>query len=62
MILPSVPLKCLGRWQHIVVLIPLGAVVGLIGGLIWNDLLFGVGVGAGFGALYGLLLAVRNVK
>ena len=60
--MPSRPLKSLGRWQHIVVLIPLGAVVGLLGGLIWNDLLFGVGVGAGFGVLYGLLLAVRNVK
>jgi hypothetical protein len=56
------PKRSLGRWKHIVILVPLGAVFGLAGGLIWNDLLFGVAVGVGFGVAYGLLFALRNAK
>jgi RsiW-degrading membrane proteinase PrsW (M82 family) len=36
--------------------------LGAIGGSIWNDLLFGIAVGAGFGVVYGLLFALRNVR
>ncbi|MFC2099205.1 hypothetical protein ACFLSF_00010 [Candidatus Bipolaricaulota bacterium] len=41
-------------------MLPLGAAIGLIIGLIFRDLLFGVGVGAALGCVFGLLLAVRN--
>jgi len=43
-------------------LVPLGAAVGAVGGLIWQDVLFGMAVGVGFGVVYGLLFALRNVK
>jgi RsiW-degrading membrane proteinase PrsW (M82 family) len=52
----------LGRWRHLAILIPLGLATGAIGGLVWKDLLFGIAVGAGFAALYGLLFALRNVR
>jgi len=54
--------RSLGRWQHIAILVPLGAAVGALGGLVWDDFLAGIAVGAGFGAVFGLLLALRNVK
>jgi len=41
-------------------MLPLGALVGLIVGWLFKDLLFGVAVGCGLGVLFGLLLAVRN--
>jgi nitrogen fixation-related uncharacterized protein len=52
----------LGRWKHLAILIPLGLAIGAIGGLVWNDLLFGIAVGAGLATLYGLLFALRNVR
>ncbi len=52
----------LGRFRHLVMLVPLGAAVGAVGGLIWQDVLFGMAVGVGFGVVYGLLFALRNVK
>jgi RsiW-degrading membrane proteinase PrsW (M82 family) len=52
----------LGRWKHLVTLLPLGLALGTIGGLVGRDLLFGVAVGAGFAVLYGLLFALRNVQ
>jgi RsiW-degrading membrane proteinase PrsW (M82 family) len=36
--------------------------LGAVAGLIWNDLLFGVAVGAGFAVFYGLILALRNPR
>jgi hypothetical protein len=45
-----------------VILVPLGTAVGALGGLVWDDFLVGIAVGAGFGAAFGLLLALRNVK
>jgi RsiW-degrading membrane proteinase PrsW (M82 family) len=36
--------------------------LGAIGGLVWNDLIFGMAVGAGFAVLYGLLFALRNAR
>jgi len=38
----------------------LGAATGLAVGVIFRDVLFGIGAGAALGALFGLLLAVRN--
>jgi len=48
------------RWRHIVWLLPLGAGVGLIVGLLFRDVLFGLAAGAALGAAFGLLLAIRN--
>ena len=48
------------RWRHVLTMLPLGAAIGLVIGLIFRDLLFGVGVGAALGCAFGLLLAVRN--
>jgi len=50
------------RWRHVILLLPLGAVVGLAMGAIFRDLWFGLGVGALLGALFGLLLAIRNPR
>jgi hypothetical protein len=44
------------------ILVPLGAGIGLVLGLLWRDVAFGVGVGAAFGAGFGLLFAVRNPR
>jgi hypothetical protein len=52
----------LGRWRHLAILLPLGLALGVLAGLIWNDLLFAMGAGAGFAVLYGLILALRNPK
>jgi len=52
----------LGRWKHLVTLLPLGIGVGAIGGLVWHDLLYGLAVGAGFAVFYGLIFALRNVR
>jgi len=41
-------------------LVPLGLAIGLAVGWIFRDLLFGVAVGGGMGAAFGLLLALRN--
>jgi len=49
-----------GRFRHVLLLVPLGAGIGLLIGLVFRDLEFGALVGIGFGALYGLLLAIRN--
>ncbi|MBU0595566.1 hypothetical protein KJ567_02635 [Candidatus Bipolaricaulota bacterium] len=48
------------RWRHLLIMLPLGAAIGLVIGLIFRDLLFGVGVGAALGCAFGLLLAVRK--
>ena len=50
------------RWRHAMILVPLGAGIGLVVGLLWRDVAFGVGVGAAFGAGFGLLFAVRNPR
>jgi uncharacterized membrane protein len=50
------------RWRHVLILVPLGAVVGLLIGFLFRDLSFGVAVGAGFGVGFGLLLAARNPR
>lgn len=49
----------LGRWRHLVVLVPLGVAVGAVAGFGFGDVLFAVGVGAAFGTAFGLLLAWR---
>ncbi len=41
---------------------PLGVAIGAVGGLIWNDFLFGLAVGAGFAVFYGLIFAIRNAR
>jgi len=56
------PNRPLGRWKHLVTLLPLGIAVGAIGGLIWHDLFYGLAVGAGFAVFYGLIFALRNVR
>jgi len=48
------------QWQHVLWLLLLGAGVGLAVGLAFRDTLFGVGVGAVLGFLFGLLLAIRS--
>ena len=48
------------RWRHLVRLIPLGAVVGLVLGLLFQDFLYGILVGCTLGLLFGLMLVVRN--
>lgn len=50
------------RWRHVLLLIPLGLTIGLAIGWIFRDLVFGVAVGGGMGAAFGLLLAVRNPR
>lgn len=50
------------RFRHVLILVPLGALVGLAVGLIFHDEAYGVAVGAGIGAGLGLLLAVRNPR
>ncbi len=54
--------RSLGRWKHLVTLLPLGIAVGAIGGLVWHDLIYGLAVGAGFAVFYGLIFALRNVR
>jgi len=51
-----------GRFRHLFILPPLGGGVGLLIGLLFRDITFGVLVGTGFGLLYGLLFAIRNPK
>ena len=36
--------------------------MGLVIGLVFRDVLFGIGVGVAFGAGYGLLFAARNPR
>ena len=50
------------RWRHVLFLLPLGLVIGLAIGWIFEDLLFGVLMGGGMGVAFGLLLAVRNPR
>ncbi len=50
------------RFRHLYTLVPLGGGVGLVIGLIFRDITFGVLIGAGFGLLYGLLFAIRNPR
>lgn len=50
------------RWRHALILVPLGAGIGLVVGLLFQDVAFGVGVGAAFGAGFGFLFAVRNPR
>lgn len=48
------------RWRHVLILTPLGAGVGLVVGILFRDIAFGVCVGAAFGVALGLLFAARN--
>jgi uncharacterized membrane protein len=48
------------RWKHLLRLVPLGALVGLAFGLLFQDVVYGLLVGCSLGALLGLLFAVRN--
>ncbi len=48
------------RWKHLIRLVPLGAVVGLVFGFFFHDILYGFFAGCVFGLLLGLMLAVRN--
>ena len=48
------------RWKHLIRLIPMGAVVGLIAGYFFEDILYGLLIGCVFGALLGLMFAARN--
>ena len=50
------------RWRHVLFLIPLGLLIGLAVGWIFQDLLFGVAVGGGMGVAFGLLLSLRNPR
>ncbi len=58
----NLPSASLGRWRHIVLLVPLGVAVGAVVGLLWDDIVFGLLAGAGLGAAFGLLFALRNVR
>lgn len=48
------------RWKHLLRLVPLGALVGLAFGLLFQDVAYGLLVGCSLGVLLGLLFAVRN--
>ena len=48
------------RWKHIIRLVPLGLVIGLIFGLIFRDVSYGLLAGGVIALLFGLMLAVRN--
>ena len=48
------------RWKHLIRLVPLGAIVGLVFGHFFRDLLYGLLAGCVIGFLFGLMLAVRN--
>lgn len=48
------------RWKHLVRLVPMGALVGLAVGLIFQDVLYGLAVGCVLGLLLGLMFAARN--
>jgi len=48
------------RWKHLIRLIPMGAFVGLVTGYFFEDILYGLLIGCVFGALLGLMFAVRN--
>ncbi len=50
------------RWKHVIRLILLGAFVGLIIGYFFKDTLFGLLIGCTFGALLGLMFAIRNAQ
>ena len=50
------------RWRHVLILLPLGAVIGTAFGLLFSDLAYGVMIGLAFGAGFGLLFALRNPK
>ena len=50
----------LSRWRHLLLMCPLGIGIGLIVGLVFRDVLFGLAAGGGLGILFGLLLAFRN--
>ena len=48
------------RWRHLLILVPLGALVGLFIGWLFKDILYGVGIGVAFGVVFGLMFAFRN--
>ena len=48
------------RWKHLIRLVPLGAVVGLVFGYVFKDVLYGLSAGCVIGLLFGLMLVVRN--
>lgn len=48
------------RWKHLIRLIPMGAIIGLGFGYLFQDVLYGLLVGCVFGVLLGLMFAVRN--
>ena len=48
------------RWKHLIRLVPLGAVVGLVFGYMFKDVLYGLSAGCVIGLLFGLLMVVRN--
>ncbi len=52
-------LSRLGRWRHLVVLLPLGVAVGAAAGFGFDDLVFGLEMGAALGLVLGLLFAWR---
>ncbi len=48
------------RWRHMILLLPMGAVIGIATGVLFRDIGFGFAVGCLMGALFGVLFAVRN--
>lgn len=48
------------RWKHLIRLVPLGAVVGLVVGFLFQDLAYGLLAGSVIGFLFGIMLAIRN--
>jgi len=48
------------RWKHLMRLVPLGAVVGLVFGYVFKDILYGLSAGCVIGLLFGIMLVVRN--
>ena len=45
------------RWRHLLILVPLGTLVGLFMGWLFKDILYGVGIGLAFGVVFGLMFA-----
>jgi len=53
--------RALRAWvRHLLILLPLGAAVGILAGLLFHDILFGLVVGLAIGAGFSIMFALRT--